>query len=175
MENAALYEYVRQTGLETGDLVAILLGVFLLLFIGWAYREIVSDWNKKTVTHNDLFGLLGGLLVVAFCFFMAYAETRARYLLREGASRYTVAQVTKYGTRRGYRQFVYRYEVSGRGYRGDEDCGVSQNRTLPCPPLGTRFYVQFSPEDPDVEQITQLEVPDTVHTVPPLGWERLPE
>lgn len=175
MENVTLYEYVRQTGLETRELVTILLGMFLMLFIGWAYRDIASDWNKKKITYNDLFGLFGGLLVVAFCFFMAYRMPRDRYLLREGVSRYTVAQVTKYGTRRGYRRFTYRYEVTGKTYLDAEDCGVSQNRALPCPPLGTRFYVQFSPEYPSVGQITQLEVPDSVRTVPPLGWERLPK
>ena len=109
------------------------------------------------------------------CLLVVWHLTRERYLLREGASRYTVAWVYEYGSQRGFHTFLYRYRVAGYDGQGYLRCGVSYERALPCPPLGTRFYVQFSPEEPAVEQITQLEVPDTVRTVPPLGWARLPE
>lgn len=176
MDNHTLYQYIRQNGLETREMVALLIGTLVLgCGVYFAKKLLLPSKRHKYLTYNDLLAPFWCVFITSVCFFMVYRGMRARYLLREDASRYTMARVTDHGTRRGYRQFIYHYEVNGKDYQSAEDCGVSQNRALPCPPLGTRFYVQFSSEEPDVEQITQLEVPDSVRIIPPLGWERLPE
>ncbi|WP_223653219.1 hypothetical protein [Hymenobacter psoromatis] len=105
---------------------------------------------------------------------MAYYTPHDKYLLREGASHYTTAKVFKYGYQRGYHVFVYEYYVAGTRYQSSRECGVKEWQALPCPDLGTRYYIRFSLEDPQVEQVTKQIVPDSVRTIPPLGWAKLP-
>ena len=57
----------------------------------------------------------------------------------------------------------------------NEACGIANNQNVPCPALGARRYIYFSPEDPTTQQVLPMRVPDFITTVPPLGWTRIPE
>ena len=116
-------------------------------------------------------GFLGTLGIGTVCLLFAWRLARERYLLQPGAGRYTVGTVTEHYWQRGRHKFVVVYDVGQRHQTG-EACGIANNQNVPCPPLGTRRYVYFSPEAPSTQQVTA--VPDSVHTIPPLGWARIP-
>ena len=177
MSSAEWWEFVRTQGVQTREVVTAVFGVLFLGIGVYSATDTARLMQKPRarLNYSHLLGPLSWLGIGTLCLLVVWHLTRERYLLREGASRYTVAWVYEYGSQRGFHTFLYRYRVAGYDGQGYLRCGVSYGRALPCPPLGTRFYVQFSSEEPAVEQITQLEVPDTVRTVPPLGWARLPE
>lgn len=61
------------------------------------------------------------------------------------------------------------YDVAGQRHQTGEACGIVNNQNVPCPPLGARRYVYFSPEAPSTQQVTAVPVPDSVRTIPPPG------
>ena len=100
-----------------------------------------------------------------------YAELRRDHYLRVGTSRYTVATVKRtYWSRTGHRyEYVYVYQAGALAGSDSKTCDLAG-----CPPLGSRRYVRFAAEAPEVSEITSWDVPDTLQTVPPLGWSELP-
>ena len=79
------------------------------------------------------------------CLLFAWRLARERYLLQPGAGRYTVGTVTEHYWQRGRHKFVVVYDVVGLRHQTGEACGIANNQNVPCPPLGARRYVYFSP------------------------------
>ena len=173
MSAADLWTFVRQQGLTGIEIGAIVVGVFML------GGELWDVWGRlrkprRTRTRGDVVRPFINLGVGAMCLFVAYALSRERYLLRPGAGRYTVGTVAKHYWQRGRRKFLLVYHVAGERWQTGLACGMADGQNLPCPALGTRRYVRFSPDDPAAEQLTAVPVPDTLRHVPPLGWEQIP-
>lgn len=176
MDYLDFLRYVQHNGLETRELVVLLIGLAVLVGTGLVARKLWRDLRRqKSLTYRDVLAPVAGLVLSALFFLLAYSGPRSRYLLREGAYRYTAARVLKYGTQRGNPVFVYEYYVAGQRYQSSRECGPESWRTWACPALGQRYYVQFSLASPGTEQLSQHVVPDSVHTVPPLGWDALPD
>lgn len=161
----------RLKSLTTFDMVMGLAGTLLLLgFLTLLYDSL----RRRNFAGKYAAGLLGALAGSGYCFVMLYTELHHRYLLQEGPYRYTIAQVTDHSRQRGKLRFWYHYQVAARDLLGAKSCGISQWRDLPCPPVGTRFYVKYSVTEPAVQELTEREVSDSVRTIPPLGWAKLP-
>ena len=175
MNHLTFWQFVRQQGVETPTIVFALLSLAVLIISCFGARKLWRDFHqRKPLTYDDVFAPLIGVFLSAGFFVMAYFPPHHKYLLRPGASHYTTAQVFKYGNQRGNDVFVYEYYVAGQRYQSSRECGIKDWQALPCPRLGTRYYIRFSLEDPQVEQVTKQLVPDSVRTVPPLGWAKLP-
>ena len=174
MDYLTFWRYVQQ-GLEIRELVVLVLGVGLLIFSGfWAPKLWRDMRQQKPLTYDDVLAPIMGVLMSAVCFFMMYWGVRTRYLLRAGATRYTVGKVFEHSSNRGNDTFVYEYYVAGQRYQSAHECGPEDWRDFTCPDLGVRLYVRFSPEDPSTDLVVNILVPDSVRTIPPLGWARLP-
>jgi len=168
-----LWNFVRQYGLTGKELAALAIGTALLILgVYVAWRSFHTPREELTI--GSVVSPLIALLISGGFLLLAWSMPRARYLLRPGAGRYTVATVYKHKRWRGKPQFVYEYLVSGQHYSGEQSCGIAEWRELPCPALHTRRYAYFAPDDPSTEILTAVPVPDSVRTIPPLGWARIP-
>ncbi|WP_223653216.1 hypothetical protein [Hymenobacter psoromatis] len=175
MNHLTFWQYIHQQGVETPTIVFGLLSLGVLGCSLFLARKLWLDFRqRKPLTYGDVFSPLISLFLSAGFFIMAYFPPHDRYLLREGASRYTTAKVFKYGYQRGNKVFVYEYYVAGQRYQSSHECGPEDWRDFTCPDLGVRLYVRFSPEDPSTDVVTNTLVPDSVRTIPPLGWAKLP-
>ena len=98
------------------------------------------------------------------------SNLRRDHWLRVGTPRYTVATVTRSYYSRSGRKFVFTYQAGT--YQGDtySNCGRGG-----CPPAGSRRYVRFAAQAPDVCRVLDRPVPDTLRTIPPWGWADLPQ
>jgi hypothetical protein len=167
--------YVQHNGLATRELVVLGIGLAVLAFTGFVTYKLWRDVRQqKPLTYRDALTPLAGILLSTLFFLLAYSGPRSRYLLRAGAYHYTVARVFKDGMQRGNHVFVYEYYVAGQRYQSSRECGPEEWRAWACPALGQRYYVQFSLASPGVEQVLQHPVPDSVRTIPPLGWAKIP-
>lgn len=177
MSTADLWHFVRTQGVQTQEIVIALFGLLLLALGVYTTRDTVrlARTVPRQLVYGNIVGPLSGFFLSAACLFGAWDLVYVRYLLRPGAGRYTVGIVVRHKWWRGRQKFVVDYYVAGQRYVTDGACGMANGENLPCPALGSRRYVYFSPPDPGVEQLTALRVPDFITTVPPLGWERLPE
>lgn len=175
MQHLTFWQYTRQHGLETPDLIILLVGLAVLIASGFIARNVRRDMRQqKPLTYGDVVSPFAGVFISAVCFLIAYSTPRKHYLLRGGVARYTAARVFKYGNEKGDDKFVYEYYVAGQRYQSSRKCGVKDWQQQPCPALGNRYYVRFSPENPGTEEFTDIFVLDTLRTIPPLGWARLP-
>lgn len=138
---------------------------FVLALMREAYRMSRSGQTPRTRTVLSIAS--GGLLGIMLCK-AAYSNTRAAHLLRVGSTRYTVATVTRSFFSRSGRKFVFTYRVGTYRGQGQGECGEG------CPVPGTRRYLRFVVEAPDVSELTPRYVDDTLSVVPPGGWPALP-
>lgn len=177
MSATELWHFVRTQGAQTQEIVIALFGAFSLGACLYMTRDTVrlACTAPSQLVYGNIFGPLSGLFICAVCWFGTWGLVYERCLLQPGAGRYTIGTVVRYKWWRGRQKFVVNYYVAGQRHVTDGACGMANGENLPCPALGSRRYVYFSPEDPDVERVTALRVPDFITTVPPLGWERLPE
>ena len=125
--------------------------------------------NGGDVLLRTAFGFLGGTAMISIFSYALVSNIRRDHLLRVGTPRYTVATVGRNYYSRSGRKFVFDYRVGAYRNETNANCGESG-----CPPPGTRRYVRFAAEAPDVCKLTDLYVPDTLQTIPPLGWAKLP-
>ena len=144
----------------------ILLGVYVTL------HTLGEPWEQWTYGH--VVSPLSWFGVGAMCLLAVWMLPRERYLLRPGAGRYVVGTITEHYWQRGRHKYVIVYYVDGQRWQTAEACGMADWQNLPCPALGARLYVYFAPKDPTVQQVLAVPVPDTLRTVPPRGWARLP-
>ena len=173
MSAADLWNFVRQQGLTGIEIGAVLFGLFLLGLGVYILPEALrKPWRQWT--YNDVVTILSIFGIGLLCLFVCYTLSRERYLLRPGAGRYTVGTVAKHYWQRERRKFLLVYHVAGERWQTGLACGMADGQNLPCPAVGTRRYVRFSPDDPAAEQLTAMPVPDTLQTVPPLGWAQIP-
>ena len=174
MSMADLWHFVRTQGAQTQEIVIALFGAFSLVssvyMMLYAMRKPWNQWM-----YLDIVAPLSALLISAACWFGAWMLPRERYLLRPGAGRYTIGTVTEHYWQRGRQKYVVVYYVAGQRHQTGEACGIANNQNVPCPALGARRYIYFSPEDPTTQQVLPMRVPDFITTVPPLGWTRIPE
>jgi hypothetical protein len=167
--------YVRNKGLESREIVFLLISLAVLVATVLTARKLRrAIRQQQPLTYQDFLAPVAGLLLTTLFFLLAYSGPRTRYLLREGAYRYTAARILKYSMQRGNHVFVYEYYVAGQRYQSSRECGPEDWRTWACPALGQRYYVQFSLAAPGVEQISQRPVPDSTRAIPPLGWASIP-
>jgi len=150
--------------------ILLLLSVFgwLVLVLG-----VKSLWRfyrgSEAFKLIDITSMMGATLMIAVLNYAAYSNTRRAHWLRVGTARYTVATVTRSYYSRSGRKFVFVYRVGPYQGKSQQDCGEAG-----CPPVGSRRYVRFAAEAPDVSELTRWDVPDSLQTVPPLGWAELP-
>ncbi len=173
MTSSDLWDFVRTHGLRSAELVAALLGSLLLLLEAWL---IPVAWRKPAArrTYGDVVGPVLAVAIGTFLLVASWSLVRKRFLLRPGAGRYTVATVIGLDSWRGQPRFTYTYNVNAQRYQTGQECGIVTGQPAPCPTLHARRYARFAPEDPAIVELTALSVPDSVHTIPPLGWGRLP-
>ena len=98
-----------------------------------------------------------------------YQNVRRAHYLRVGPCRYTVAAITHNFYSRSGRKFAVVYRVGT--YQGQDQADCDQSG---CRSAGTRLYIRFAAEAPEVCELTDLYVPDTLRVIPPLGWARIP-
>ena len=175
MSATELWHFVRSQGLVANEIGAIILGLVLLATGIFLVVDLVKTIREPRRAYDTIMGFVGTLGIGTACLLFAWGLARERYLLRPAAGRYTVGTVVQHKWWRGRQKFIVVYEVAGQPHQTDEACGIADNENVPCPELGTRRYVYFAPEDPTVERVTAVRVPDHITTVPPLGWARLPE
>lgn len=173
MSNADLWAFVRAHGLLGKDIAALVLGVLFL--IAGVYGIWVLLYTPRTeLKYSTIVSPLIAFGVSLMCCFVAWYSSRERYLLQPGKGRYTVATIYKHAWWRGRRKFVCAYFVAGQRYQTDQQCGIAQGQELPCPALGARRYIYFAPQDPNTKRVLAVPVPESVRTIPPLGWAKLP-
>jgi hypothetical protein len=155
---------------DSGTIVGLLF--FLVFFTLFAVniKHLLDKWrHDQPLVVLDFTSFIGGVVLSAVTGYSLCAGLRHDHLLRVGPHRFTVAVVTRtYWSRTG-RRFAFAYRVGP--YQG------SDSQTCPpagCPPIGSRRYVRFAAEAPDVSELTRWDVPDSLQTVPPLGWAELP-
>lgn len=160
-------------GLRSTEVVAALLGTLILLLEVWL---MPVAWRKPAArrTYSDVVGPVLAVAIGCFLLVASWHLVHKRYLLRPGAGRYTVATVIELDSWRGEPRFTYAYFVNGQRYQTCQTCGTAAGQPLPCPSLHAHRYARFAPEDPSIAELTALLVPDSVRTVPPLGWVRVP-
>lgn len=125
-------------------------------------------YKRQKLRNGTWLSILGGVILGIVLSRAAYENTRRIHWLRVGALRYTVATVTRTFFARSGRKFSVRYQVGSYQGQDQGECGEA------CPALHSRRYVRFAAQAPDVCELTQVDVPDSVHTIPPLGWAKLP-
>lgn len=173
MTAADLWRFVQTQGFAPREVGIAAFGLLLLalgLWLGYGTaRTPRPGWTYGAVLTPLLLAGLAGV-----CGLVSWALARERYLLRPGAGRYTVGVVDEHYTQRGRQKFVCVYHVARQRWQTGQACGIARGQDLPCPALQTRRYVYFAPEDPGIAQLTAVPVPDSVRTIPPLGWARIP-
>ena len=151
------------------NVVMALLGVICCFFDFALMREAYRmNCMGKTLGIRTVLAIASGGVGVLLCR-AAYSNTRETHLLRVGPTRYTEATITRSFFSRSGRKFVFRYRVGAYQGQGQGECGER------CPAVGTRRYLRFAVDAPDVYELTPYYLDDSVRTVPSLGWERLPE
>lgn len=97
--------------------------LFLLIALAFLLSAPVSAWHTWSTGRtrrrgrvwrlSDIIYPFGAVIGGTIVLVMVYDDVRGRYLLREGAYRYAVAQVYKHSSQRGNRTFLYYYRVAG--------------------------------------------------------------
>ena len=151
--------------------------LFILLLVLFVGASMVVNGQKllEQLRHDGtarlyhLAGFFGGLFMAGGLSYAMASNTRRDHWLRAGTSRYTVATVTRSYYSRSGRKFVFTYRAGARRHETNGECG-----TAPCPRAGARRFVRFAAEAPDVCQVLDAFVPDTLSLVPSGGWAKLP-
>jgi hypothetical protein len=113
-----------------------------------------DKWNKS---HQMI------LLVSLAILLLVVPISKALKLNRN--HRWTIATTSGWG----YGRYInYYFFVDGKKYE-------KSNKTLSLIPSGGRYWVQFEPNNPDLNSIRTSEiVPDCISEVPSNGWEEKP-
>lgn len=148
----------------------------LLLIVFFGAGTVVHGQDLvKQLRHNgtvriyNLVVFCGGLFFNGVLSSAIVSNTRRDHWLRVGTPRYAVATVTRSYYSRSGRKFVFTYRAGGRDHETNGECGNAS-----CPALGTRRYVRFAAQAPDVCTVLAGAVPDSVASAPPEGWETPP-
>lgn len=149
------------------------LGTLILAIQVWAVPAV---WRKpkQFLTYGDIAGPILATMVGVFMLVNSWHTLNERYLLRPGAGHYTVATITELDNWRGEPRFTCAFYVAGQRYQLAKLCGTVAGHEVPCPALHSRRYVHFAPDDPNLVEVTDVAVPDSVRNIPPLGWNQLP-
>ena len=188
MTVASLWAFVREQGVELGEVIFAVVGALLIIGGVLIIRDKLRYLVKKDVRrprvvwdHKTLGFLLQSFGIGTLILCVSWSSIHKRYLVRPGAGRFTVGTVVQHTVNKGHYHFVCAYHVQGQLYQITERCDRYRGRgsidrwlKLLCPSRGTRHYVYFSPLDPSVSQMSNVPVPDTLRSIPPLGWARLP-
>ena len=147
---------------------------FISIFSGAVAIILAKDLvhnliSSKVSSTRSVIACLGWTAIAGFFGYALYSNTRRAHWLRVGTARYTVATVTRSYYSRSGRKFAFVYRVGPYQGKSQQDCGEAG-----CPPVGSRRYMRFAAEAPDVSELTRWDVPDTLQTVPPLGWAQIP-
>lgn len=149
------------------------LGTLILAIQVWAVPAV---WRKPKhlLTYGDIVGPVLATGMGLFMLLNSWYTVNERYLLRPGAGHYTVATVVELDSFRGEPRFTCAFQVAGQSYQIAKLCGTVAGREVPCPALRSRRYVHFATEDPNLMELTDVAVPDSVRSIPTLGWGNIP-
>ena len=171
MEKLSLPEFIWRTGITTGEIFSLVLTVVSVFYL-IGLRRYKPDLRRRPDGSQELNAFMHHLsavgLIAASAFFTCQ-QAYNRYQLRPGVGRYIIGYVSDYGKSKSGRSYFYRYEVAGQTYEGHTNCEHNG-----CPPRGARYYIHYSPTEPDINRSTAVRVPDTLRHIPPLGWAKLP-
>ena len=149
--------------------LALVVGACWVLTLALAHLAYRNHRRGQKQVPNAFLHIASGIIFGTILTTTTYQNVRRAHLLRVGPCRYTVAAITRNFYSRSGRKFVVVYRVGDYQGHDQADCGQSG-----CRAAGTRLYIRFAAEAPDVCELTGLYVPDTLRTIPPLGWARIP-
>jgi hypothetical protein len=170
MEKLSFPEFLWQAGLTGQEVFHLLvissgLAFFVALRRGWLGKRRPAPPPLTRFTQY-----VSGLGALAIVIFFCYDSLHTRYQLRPGVGRYIPGAVYAYGhTKRG-KLYWYRYYIAGNTYENHAFCAAGEDY----PPRGTRYYILYSLAEPAISQSTGRRLPDTLRTIPSLGWGKLP-
>lgn len=170
VETLSFPEFIWRTGL-TGEevfhllLISIALAVYVAVRRGWLGKGLPA-----TPPLTQFMSYLSGLGTLGLIIFFCYNSLHTRYQLRPGVGRYIPGAVYAQGSSKRGKLYWYTYSVAGNTYQHHALCAAGKDY----PPRGTRYYIQYSLAEPALSQSTGVRVPDTLRTVPSLGWGTLP-
>jgi len=172
MQPLSFPAFIWHTGL-TGEEFFQLLVLSSVAFFSLAVRR---NWLPSARVPADTKNFewvmvrLSTVGLVAVVGFFLFTSLHTRYQLRPGVGRYLPGEVYAYAQAKGGKMYLYRYYVAGGTYENHTFCA---DRDV-YPPLGTRYYIQYSLAEPAISRSTNIRVPDTLAHVPSLGWGSLP-
>ena len=85
--------------------------------------------------------------------------------------KYTVAKVIKIKAAAdgGGQSAIFNYTVDGKLYEGFVP--IYFETTIK---IGNKYYIKFYPNNPNNSEITEIPYLDTLISIPPSGWDRIP-
>lgn len=174
MKELSFFDYIRQTGISGAELFVLVVAVLL----GWMFKGMLRERLRARHTPpsepvTPVVGLVSAAgTALVFCYFayaMAYRRYQIGYQLRPEASRYVVGEVYRISALKGGPIYNYSYQAGGQSYQNHMRCDSSG-----CPPIGTRFFIQYSLADPSLSLSLGLPVPDSLGAAPGQEWKELP-
>lgn len=113
--------------------------------------------------------LIAGVVIVLL--FAGYYSYRADMSVRENGI-YSVATVTNIRIARNGWKVIVEYTYKGNINKGE---GLNDISDFKLTDVGKRYFVKFQKEQPDGNHILipNIEVPDSIQSVPPEGWSEV--
>lgn len=170
MEQFSFPEFLWQTGLTGEEIFHLFVISGITVFYVAQWRGWLGKGLLATPPLTRFMGYLSGLAGVAVAAFFCYSSLHTRYQLRPGVGRYLPGSVYAYGSTKRGKLYWYTYFVAGNAYQNHAFCAAGEDY----PPRGTRYYIRYSLAEPAISQSTGVRVPDTLRSVPSLGWGTLP-
>jgi len=106
------WAFVRQTGLKSGEIVFLLIGLFLF---GNGVPLALNLWRlaRPKITRRLVASTLSAFASGAFLLLVFFLLVRERYLLRPGAGHYTVGTVYQHKWWKSRQNYLVEYFVAG--------------------------------------------------------------
>ena len=170
MKQLSFPEFLWRTGLTGEEAFHLFVISSIIVFYAAWRRGWLGKVLPATPPLTRLASHLSGLGALAAIAFFCYDSLHTRYQLRPGVGRYLPGSVYAYGSTKRGKLYWYTYSVAGITYQNHAFCAAGEDY----PPRGTRYYIRYSLAEPTVSQSTGVRVPDTLRSVPSLGWGTRP-
>ena len=174
MKELSFFDYIRQTGISGAELFVLVVALLLgWMFKGMLHERLRARHMPPTEPVTPVVGLVSAaataLVFGYFAYAMAYSRYQLGYQLRPEASRYVVGEVYRISAIKGRPIYNYSYQAGGQSYQNHRRCDSGG-----CPPIGTRFFIQYALADRSLSRCTGQPVPDSLAAVPGREWAELP-